>query len=66
MARAEGESLSPPIDPLTFQIFYVRVAISLAILACSLCVILSKRFEARQKQWAYSVVCTLLGYWLRV
>jgi hypothetical protein len=51
--------------PLTIQEFYVRVSISLIILLSALFVILSPRFQAREKNWAINIICMILGYWLR-
>lgn len=53
------------VDPLTIQFLYVRAALSAIILACALYVILSTRFQPREKNWAYGIVGTLVGYWLR-
>jgi hypothetical protein len=57
--------LPPSADPLTFQFFCARAILSGVILACALYVILSKRFQPREKHWAYGVVGTLIGYWLK-
>ena len=54
-----------PVDPLTFHFFYVRAALSAVILACALYVILSERFQPRDKHWAYGIVGTILGLWFR-
>jgi hypothetical protein len=43
----------------------VRAAVSLIILACALFVILSSRFKTTEKHWAFGVIGTILGYWLR-
>jgi hypothetical protein len=58
--------VSPPLDPLIIQQFWVRVAISFCVLACALFVILSKRYTPTQKHWAYATLGTLLGYWLKL
>jgi hypothetical protein len=50
---------------LTFQEFIVRAIVSLAILSCAMFVILSPRFKTPEKHWAFGVIGTILGYWLR-
>jgi hypothetical protein len=44
---------------------YVRIALSFAILACALAMIMMKRFGPKDKHWAYGIVGTIIGYWFR-
>jgi len=41
-----------------------RIAITGVLLCASLFVILSKRYSAQEKHWAYTTVGTILGFWL--
>ena len=45
---------------------WVRVAVSLIVLAGALYVILSNHFEDEQQKWASGSIGTILGYWLKV
>ena len=42
----------------------VRALVTLCALAIAGYVIVSGRFEAKEKQWACGLVGTILGYWL--
>ena len=42
-----------------------QVVVSLAILGAALYVILSKQFAANDTNWAYGIVGTVIGYWLK-
>ena len=42
-----------------------QVVVSLALLAATLFVILSKRYAPKDKHWAYATVGLILGFWLR-
>ena len=50
--------------PLDFYIA-MRMLISIALLASSLFVIISSRFRQTDKNWAYTTVGALTGFWLR-
>ena len=43
----------------------VRIVLSLVVLAAALFVILSKRYDGDQQQWAFGAIGTILGYWLK-
>jgi hypothetical protein len=43
----------------------MEVFVSLALLAAALFVILSKRYDARDKHWAYTTIGMIAGFWLR-
>jgi len=44
--------------------FWAELIISLIVLIPSLLVILSDRYSATQKHWAYGAIGTILGFWL--
>jgi hypothetical protein len=55
-------SLSSTIHvPQVMQIF-----ISVIVLLCSLFVVLSKQYEPVEKHWAFGMIGTIVGFWLRV
>ena len=43
----------------------MQMLVSVAILASSLYIILSKRYAAQDQHWAYASAGTILGFWLR-
>jgi hypothetical protein len=43
----------------------MQVAFSLVLTTASLFVILSKRYQPKDKHWAYTTIGTILGFWLR-
>lgn len=43
---------------------YMPVVISLILLGSGLWVILSKRYVATDRHWAYGVIGTIVGFWL--
>jgi len=45
--------------------FIVQVAISLVVLAAALYVILARPDAPDDHKWAYSIVGTIVGYWLK-
>jgi hypothetical protein len=57
--------LPSAFDPLIVKEFWVRTSVSLLMLCCAGFVIISPRFKATQKHWAYGIVGTILGYWLK-
>jgi hypothetical protein len=42
----------------------VSIAVSFVILAAGLFIILSKRYQADDKNWAFAAVGTVVGFWL--
>jgi hypothetical protein len=67
IAPGDEEILLPiPVDPLTVAQFWVRVAMSFCLLGAALYIILSKRFQPKDKHWAYGLIGILLGYWLKM
>jgi hypothetical protein len=57
----------PPINPWIAdnQKPWMQVIISLALMTTSLLVITSKGYAPKDKHWAYGIIGTLLGFWLR-
>jgi hypothetical protein len=43
----------------------MQIVISLALLAATLFVILSKSYPAKDKHWAYSTLGMVVGFWLK-
>ena len=43
----------------------VQIGGSVILLVASLYIILSKRYPASDRHWAYGIVGTLLGFWLK-
>ena len=57
---------SPPSsNPLLIEEFWVRTGVSVLMHSCAVFVIISPRFKPTQKHWAYGMVGTILGYWLK-
>jgi hypothetical protein len=50
-----------PVDVFTA----VRTVITLALLAVSLFVIVSRKCREREKNWAYTTIGALTGFWFR-
>lgn len=44
---------------------WMRIIVTLTVLLCALYIILSKHYEADQQKWAFGVIGTVLGYWLK-
>ncbi len=44
---------------------WMRVAVSLIILASALFLILSRHYDSDQQKWAFGVVGIVLGYWFK-
>lgn len=42
----------------------MQIIISLVILAASLFIILSKKYDADIQKWAYGAIGTVIGFWL--
>jgi hypothetical protein len=43
----------------------LQVIASLAVLGAALHVILSKQYASNDIKWAYGIVSTVIGYWLK-
>jgi len=43
----------------------MRIVVSLALLGCSLFVVMSQSYGAQEKHWAFGSLGTILGYWLK-
>jgi len=43
----------------------VQIVVSLAILGCALYIVLSHSYAEQEKHWAYGVIGTILGFWLK-
>ncbi len=43
----------------------MQVVVSIATLVASLAIILLKRYEQRDKHWAYATIGTIIGFWVR-
>jgi len=43
----------------------MQIAVSVLCLLTALYIILSQRYDAKEQHWAYGVVGTILGFWLR-
>lgn len=43
----------------------MQIFISVGLLAAALYVILSKKYDADVQKWAFGVVGTIVGYWLK-
>ena len=43
----------------------MQIVVSLALLGVSLYVILSKQYQSADTNWAYGIVGTVVGYWLK-
>jgi hypothetical protein len=43
----------------------MQVIVSLAVLGGSLLVVLSKKYQSVEKHWAFGVIGTIVGFWLR-
>ncbi len=43
----------------------VQILLTAALMAASLIVVLSNKYTPAQKHWAYGMIGTLLGFWLK-
>jgi preprotein translocase subunit SecF len=43
----------------------MRILVTIVLLTAALFVILSKRFQPKDKHWAYATIGTLIGFWLK-
>jgi hypothetical protein len=55
----------PPFSPSPSPREIVQYVVTAVLLAAGLFVILSKRYPPKDKHWAYGVVGTVVGFWLR-
>jgi hypothetical protein len=44
---------------------FMQVLVSIVLLAAALFVILSKKYDAKAKHWAYATVGLITGFWLK-
>lgn len=44
---------------------YVRICITGLILIFAMIIVISDKFDKESKKWAYGVIGTILGFWLR-
>ena len=44
---------------------FIRIGVSVSVLAAALFVILSQRFTEDYSKWAFGMVGLVVGYWLR-
>jgi hypothetical protein len=49
---------------LNMKVFFALI-VSMAVLGVALYIITSAAYAASDKNWAYSVVGTVVGYWLK-
>ena len=52
-------------DEASTAALWMRVVVTLIVLLCALYIILSRHYEADQQKWAFGVIGTVLGYWLK-
>jgi hypothetical protein len=65
---ATGSGERGPVDPGEAPFLSresIQLVVSVLLLLASLFVILSTKYGAKDKHWAYATVGTLLGFWLR-
>jgi hypothetical protein len=43
----------------------MQIFISIVLLLCSLYVILTKKYQAKDQNWAYATIGTILGFWIK-
>jgi hypothetical protein len=56
--------MAAPEWPVDF-LAAMRTVISLALLASSLFIIMSRKFREKDRNWAYTTIGALTGFWLR-
>jgi hypothetical protein len=65
---ATGE-VRPLPDAPSVRAFNIKttmmVLVSVAVLASSLYIVLSDQYDSESQKWAFGVIGTLLGFWLR-
>ena len=64
-----GNEVRPVPDAVPARAFNIKttmmVIVSIAVLASSLYIVLSGRYDGDSQKWAFGVIGTLLGFWLR-
>jgi hypothetical protein len=45
--------------------FGMQAVVSAVILGCALYIVLSHGYPAQDKHWAYGMMGTILGYWMK-
>jgi hypothetical protein len=60
----EPGSAIPTID--SDVMLAMKVFVSVVLLGASMYVILSSKYVAKDKNWAYGIAGTLVGFWLKV
>jgi len=64
--RERQESLPLKPKPWTSDVpIIMQVVVSLVLLSATLFVVLSKKYDAKDKHWAYATVGLIIGFWLR-
>jgi Tfp pilus assembly major pilin PilA len=64
--KQRQESLPLKSTPWTSDIpIVMQVVVSLVLLSATLFVVLSKKYDAKDKHWAYATVGLIIGFWLR-
>jgi len=62
---AEAPAPAPPAESSSV-IDTMQVAISVVVLGAGLFVVLSKKYEAAEKNWAFGAIGTVVGFWLKL
>jgi hypothetical protein len=56
---------APPPTPAPPGGYLMQFVVTLALLSSSLFVILSARYQQKDKNWAYSTIGVIVGFWLK-
>ena len=59
---AQASKKKPQTDPIVVG---MQILVSVALLGAALYVILSKQYASDDAKWAYGIVGTIIGYWLK-
>ncbi len=62
--RSFNQSDRAPSLPAEPELFVMKAAISGVALLAALFVILTRRYELKDKNWAYGTAGTVIGFWL--
>lgn len=67
IATGQPDSQEPPVHIWVAenQKPWMQIIISLALMSTALIVILNTRYGPKDKHWAYGILGTLIGFWLR-
>jgi hypothetical protein len=57
---------TPEVERFARRPDAMQVTVSLAVLGASLFIVLSKKYESVDKHWAFGIIGTIIGFWLRV